>query len=68
MKLQIDPLDNPPKTVPIQSRWNICIEPCLNWQFGVIHDLDRQFGNGSFPTQTRMQTQSDGPDLLLILW
>jgi len=65
MNLQMDPLDNPLTTRPIQTGCEMSIEPYPNWRFGWIDDLDRQFGNGSVPTRTR--TRFGGPEPLLTL-
>jgi len=43
----MDLLDNPLTTRPIQTGWEITMEPYPSWQFGFIEDPDRQFGNGS---------------------
>jgi len=65
INLQMDPLGNLLTTCPIQTGLEISIEPCLNWRFGCVDNLDRQFVNGSVPT--RPCTCSDGPELLLTL-
>ena len=59
MYLQMDPLDNPLSTRPIQMGRDYSIDPYPNGQFGLIAKPDRQFGTGSVPTRT--QTWSDGP-------
>lgn len=66
MNLQMDPLDNPLATRPIQTGSKISIEPYLNGHFGSIDNLDREFGARSIPTRT--QTRSDGPELLATLF
>jgi len=65
MYLQMDPLDNPLSTRPIQTGREFCIEPYPNGWFGFVYNLDCQFGAGSVPTWTR--TWSDGPDPFLTL-
>jgi len=52
-------------THPIQTGWEISIEPYPCGRFGSIDNPDRQFGNSSVPTQTK--TRSDGPEPLLQL-
>jgi len=52
-------------TSPMQTGWEISIEPYPNWQFVFVDNPDRPFGNGSVQTQT--QTQSDGPEPSLTL-
>jgi len=59
----MDPLGDPLTTRPIQTGWEFTMEPYPSRQFGLIDDLDRQFGNGSVWTRTR--TRSDGPEPLL---
>jgi len=61
----MDLLGNPLTTHPIQTAWEISIEPYLSWRFGCIDNPDLQFGNGSIWTWT--QTWSDGLELLLTL-
>jgi len=61
----MDLLGGPLTTRLIQTGCKFTIEPYPSGWFGCIHDLDRQFGNGSVWTLT--WTQSDGPELLLIL-
>jgi len=65
INLQMDPLCDPLTTGPIQTGWEICIEPYPNQRFGCVDNPDRQFGNVSVLTRTR--TRSDGPELLLTL-
>jgi len=65
MYLQMDPLDNPLSTRPIQTGREYSIEPYPNARFGFIDNPDRQFGAGSVLTRTR--TRSDGPEPLLTL-
>jgi len=65
MNLQMDPLDNPLTTGPIQTGCEMSIEPYPNRRFGCIDDPDRQFGNGSVPTGTRTRSASPGPLLTL---
>ena len=65
INLQMDALCDPLTTHPIQTGWEICIEPYPNRQFRYIDNPDRQYGNGSVLTRTR--TQSDGPEPLLTL-
>ena len=65
INLQMDPLCDPLTTRPIQTGWEICIEPYPNRRFGCVDNPDRQFGNGSVLTRTR--TRSDGPEPLLTL-
>jgi len=65
INLQIDPLGDPLTTCPIQTGWEICIEPYPNWEFGWVANPDHQFGNGSVLTRTR--TRSDGLEPLLTL-
>jgi len=50
MYLQMDPLEDPLRTRPVQTGREMFIEPYPNWQFGFIDDPDRQFGDGSVPT------------------
>jgi len=66
MYLQIDPLEDPLRTRPIQIGREMSIKPYPNWQFGFIDDPDRQSGDGAVSTQTR--TWSDGPEPLLTLF
>jgi hypothetical protein len=61
----MDLLGDPLTICPIQTSWEICIEPYPNWQFGCVDNPDRQFGTGSVLTRTR--TRSDGPEPLLTL-
>jgi len=65
MILQMDLLDNPLTTCPIETGWEIAIELNPNWKFKCIDDPDCQLGDASVLIQTR--TQSDGPEPLLIL-
>ena len=65
MKIQMDPLDNPLTTRPIQITCEMSIELYPNWPFWCIEDPDRQFGKGLVPT--RMRTRSAGPELLITL-
>jgi len=65
INVQMDPLDNPLTTRPIQTGWELSIELYPNWQFRCIDDLDLIFGNGSVLTRTR--TWSGGLELLLTL-
>ena len=65
INLQMDPLCDPLTTRPIQTGWEIRIEPYPNRRFGCVDNPDRQFGNSSVLTWTR--TRSDGPELLLTL-
>jgi len=60
INLQMDPLCDPLTTRPIQTGWEICIEPYPNWRCGCVDNPDRQFGTGSVVTRT--QTRSDGPE------
>jgi len=66
MNLQMDPLGDSLKTRRIQMGWEITIELYPNWRFWCIDNPDRQFVNGSVPTQTR--TRTDGPEPLVTLW
>jgi len=65
MYLQMDPLNNPLRTRPIQTGNEMSIVLYLNWQFRIIDDQDRWSGSGSVPTG--IQTQSDGPEPFLTL-
>jgi len=65
MNLQMDPLDNPLTTRPIQTGCKMSIEPYPNCWFGSIDNPDHQSGNGSVPTCTH--TRSAGPEPLLTL-
>jgi hypothetical protein len=65
MYLQMDPLEDPLRTCPIQTSREMSIEPYLNRQFGFIEDSERQLGDSSVPTRTR--TRSDGLERLLTL-
>jgi len=65
MYLQMDPVDNPLSTRPVQKGREFCIEPYTNGRFGFIENLRRQFGACSFPTQTR--TRSHGPEPVVTL-
>jgi hypothetical protein len=58
----MDSLGDPLTTRQSQPGWEITMEPYLSGQYGFIDDPDRQFGNDSFWTLTR--TQSDGPEPL----
>jgi len=62
----MDPLGNPLTTRPIQTCWEIGIEPYPNWLFGCVDNPDRQFGNGLVLSRTR--SRSDGPEPLLKLF
>ena len=62
----MDLLDNPLTTRPIQTGCEMSIELYLNWQFGYIDDLDRQFGNRSVPTRTRNRSAGLAPLLTLV--
>jgi hypothetical protein len=61
----MDPLGGLLTTRPIQTGWEISIEPYPNWQFGCVDNPDNQFGNSSVLARTR--TRSDGPEPLLTL-
>jgi hypothetical protein len=61
----MDPLGDLLTTRPILTGWEFTLKPCPSEQFRFIDDPDRQFGNGSFWTQT--QTRSDGAEPLLTL-
>ena len=63
MYLQMDPLDNPLTTRPIQTGMEFSIELYPHGRFGLIDNPDCQFGAGWVPTRTR--TRSDGPEPLL---
>jgi len=65
MNLQMDPLDNPLTTRPIQTGCEMSIQLYPNWRLGCIDDLHCPFGNRSVPTRT--PTRSTGPELLLTL-
>ena len=65
MHLQMDPLENPLRTRPIQTDREMSIEPYPNRQFGCIDGPDRQFGDGSVLIWT--ETRSDGPEPVLTL-
>jgi hypothetical protein len=65
MNVQMDPLDDPLSTHPIQTGWEFTMEPYLSGQFGLIDDSDCQFGNCS--VWTRTQTRSDRLEPLLTL-
>jgi hypothetical protein len=56
---------DPLTTRPIQTGWEIAMEPYPSGQLRCIDDQDVQFGNGSVWTRTR--TRSDGPEPLLPL-
>jgi len=62
INLQMDPLCDPLTTRPIQTGWEICIEPYPNRRFGCVDNPDRQSGNSSVLIWTR--TRSDGPEPL----
>ena len=61
----MDPLGDLLTTRPIQTGWEICIEPYPNWLFRCVDIPDRQFGKRLVFTRTR--TRSDGPEPLLTL-
>jgi len=61
--LQMNLLDNPLSTRPIQTDRVFSVEPYPNGRFGCIDNPVRQFGAGSVPSQT--WTRNDGPELLL---
>lgn len=65
MNLQMDPLDNPLTTSPIQTGSEISIGLYPNQQFRSIDNPDRGLGTCLVPTWTR--TRSAGPELLLTL-
>jgi len=65
MNLQMDPLGDLLTPHPIQNGWEFTMEPYPSGQFWLIHNPDRQFGNGSAWPWT--WTQSDGPEPLLTL-
>jgi len=65
MNQLMDPLGDPLTTRPIQTGWEFTMELYPSRQFGLIDDLDCQFGNGSVWTGT--QTRSDGLEPLLTL-
>jgi hypothetical protein len=65
MNLQMDLLNNPLRTRPIQTGREMSMELYPNRQFGFIDNPDRQSGSASVPTRTG--TRSDGPDPLLTL-
>jgi len=65
MNLQIDPVDNPQTTRPIQMGSEISIESYPNRQFGSMDNSYRKVGAGSVLTWT--WTRRDGPELLLTL-
>ena len=65
MYLQMDQLEEPLRTRPIQTGREMSIEPYPNLQFGFVDNPDRQFGAGSVLTRTR--TRTDGPEPLLTL-
>jgi len=52
-------------THPFETGWEFTILPYPSCRFGVIDNLDRQFGNRS--DWTRNRTQSDAPEPLLLL-
>jgi len=60
INLQMDPLDNQLTTDPIQTGWEVAIEPYSNWQFRCMDNPDRQFGN--WLVRTRTMNNSDGPE------
>jgi len=62
VNLQMDPLDNPLTTPPIQTGWEISIELYPNWLFRCIDEPDRRFSMCLVPTRSR--TRSHGPELL----
>jgi len=65
MYLQIDQLEDPLRTSPIQMGREMSIEQDPNRQFAFIDYPVHQFGDGSVPTRTR--TRSDGLEPLLTL-
>jgi len=65
MYLQMNPLEDPLKTRPIQTGREMLIEAYPNQQFAFIDDPDRQIGDNSVPTWTL--TRSDSPNPLLTL-
>jgi hypothetical protein len=65
MNWQMDPLEDPLKTRPIQIGSVMSIEPYPHGQLKFIDNPDRQFAHSSVPTRTR--TPSDSPELLLTL-
>ena len=65
MNLQMDQLENPVTTHPIQTAWEISIERYRNWQFRCIDDPDCQFDNGLVSTRSRIGSDSSAPLLTL---
>jgi len=65
MNVKTDALDNLLIPRPIQTGWELSIEPYLNWQVGIIENADCKFGDTSVPTRTRIQ--SGGLEPLLTL-
>jgi hypothetical protein len=61
----MDPLSDPLTTRPIQTGWELTMEPYPSGQFGFIDNLDCQLGNDS--VWTRTWTRSYCPELLLTL-
>jgi len=57
----MDPLGDLLMTRPIQTGWELSIEPCLSWRFGCIDDPDHQVHNSSVWTQTRTQSDCQEP-------
>jgi len=64
--LQMDPLDNPLSTHPIQTGREFSIELYANGLFRLIDNPDSQSGPGLVLTRTR--TRSYGPEMLLTLF
>jgi hypothetical protein len=65
MYLQMNQLEDPLRTRPIQTGREMLIETYPNRQFRFIDDPDCQFGNCSVLTRTR--TGGDSPEPVLTL-
>jgi len=62
----MDPLGDLLKNGPIQTAWEISIEPCWNWWFWCIDNPDHWFVKVLIPTLIR--TRCNSPEPLLTLW
>jgi len=62
---EMDPLDNPLWTQPMQTGWENSIKLYPDEQFGCIDNSECKFGNSLVPTWSH--TWSDGPQPLLTL-
>jgi len=52
---QMDPLDKPLTTHPIQMGWELPVKPYPNWQYGYIGNPDCVFGDSSVVIPTHAQ-------------